>query len=282
VEQALKSGETLEDNGENKEHAKAVREATKGLPTVGAGSDSWTSKGAASRELSEQMARALENGNVSDAVQSGRSALQSMDEAKRLASRERWQTYRDPSAEDAAKRIDEARKNLDPEVKWAEKKLEEMRKRAAQRAAGELSKDGDEENELADRAKKLADKARDVGSLPNGSLSPLEGAAESARDAARALKRGDADKALDHQREAQRQLEAAKDALGHEQDDTDPNNAGDPGDGRKPNNGHAAIPQADAHKGPEEFRRRVIKGLAQPGPTRNKDAVERYAEGLLR
>src|SRR5581483_8903837 len=87
VEEALKNNSELENTEEMKEHAKNVREAAKGLPNVGAGSDSWTSKGAAAKELSEQMARALENGNAADAVQSGRSALNSLDEAKRLAGR---------------------------------------------------------------------------------------------------------------------------------------------------------------------------------------------------
>ena len=42
------------------------------------------------------------------------------------------------------------------------------------------------------------------------------------------------------------------------------------------------IPKAEAHKGPEEFRRRVTKGLSEPASGRLKDAVRRYAEGLLR
>ena len=35
-------------------------------------------------------------------------------------------------------------------------------------------------------------------------------------------------------------------------------------------------------KGPEEFRKRVLRGLGQPGAGRQKEAVQRYAEGLLR
>ena len=35
-------------------------------------------------------------------------------------------------------------------------------------------------------------------------------------------------------------------------------------------------------KGPEEFRRRVVRGLGQPASGALKDAVHRYAEGLLR
>lgn len=45
---------------------------------------------------------------------------------------------------------------------------------------------------------------------------------------------------------------------------------------------HTEIPKADAHKGPEEFRKRVIKGLGQPTGGKYKEAVKRYAEGLLR
>jgi hypothetical protein len=64
---------------------------------------------------------------------------------------------------------------------------------------------------------------------------------------------------------------------------------GDSGEGERGEGGdanvgmdHADIPKADSHKGPEEFRRRVVKGLGQPSSGRLKDAVRRYAEGLLR
>ena len=46
--------------------------------------------------------------------------------------------------------------------------------------------------------------------------------------------------------------------------------------------GQADIPTADQHKGPEEFRKRVLKGLAEPASSKHKDAITRYAEGLLR
>jgi hypothetical protein len=285
VEQALSGAGSAEEQKalaqEGKEHAKAVRDATKDLPSVGAGSDSWTSKGAAAREHSEQMAKSLEDGNAADAVQSGRSAMQALDEARRMAGRERFQSFGDPSAQGAERRLDDARKKLEPEVKWAEQRLDEMRKRAAQRAGSELSKSGEEEDKIADRVKQLGDKGHDQGSLPGGSLQPLDAAEDEARQASRALHRGDADKALEHQREAQRQLELAKDALGREEGDQD-SQSGNDGDSHAPPNGHADIPKADSHKGPEEFRRRVIKGLGQTAGGKHKDAVKRYAEGLLR
>ena len=69
----------------------------------------------------------------------------------------------------------------------------------------------------------------------------------------------------------------AKEALGASND----GDRGSEGEG-DPSSDHAEIPKADAHKGPEDFRRRVINGLGQPSSGRHKDAVRRYAEGLLR
>jgi len=70
-------------------------------------------------------------------------------------------------------------------------------------------------------------------------------------------------------------------AFRHGQDQPVAARGGDEGD-RNVSQDHADIPKADAHKGPEEFRKRVIKGLGQPSGGRLKDAVKRYAEGLLR
>jgi hypothetical protein len=278
VEQAIAGGTSEEDlkalTEEAKKHAQKVRDAVRPLPTVGGGSDSWTGKGAAAREHAEQMARALEQGNASDAVQSGRNATAALEDAKRAAARERWGRFGDSSTE---RTIEEARKSLDAELKWAEDKLEEMRKKAAERAGPELREDGETEGKLAEKARDIAKKGRDQEALPPRALEALQGAEQAAREAANALKQGDAEKGLQRQREAQQKLEMAKDALG--------DNEGERGEGeneRALNEDHTEIPKADAHKGPEEFRKRVIKGLGQPSGGRLKDAVKRYAEGLLR
>src|SRR6185369_5764179 len=124
VEQSLAGASTKEDlealSAEAKKHAQSVRDASKPLPSVGGGSDSWTSKGAAAKEHAEQMAKALEQNNVADAVQSGRSALGALEEAKRAASRERFGRGGDPSG--AERTVDEARRQMDGEVRWAEEK----------------------------------------------------------------------------------------------------------------------------------------------------------------
>ena len=278
VERTIADGAKKEDlealADEAKKHAEKVREAVKPLPNVGGGSDSWSSKGAAAREHGEQMAKALESGNVADAVQSGRSALGALDEAKRAASRERFGRLTDPNAE---RNVDEARRGVERELRWSEEKLEELRKHAARRSASELREQGEAEGKLGDRAKDVAKKGRDE--MPQAALDALHDAAQAAQEAARALREGDADKGLAKQREAQQKLEMAKDALGEGESERDANGEGEKGPLSRE---HAEIPKAEQHKGPEEFRRRVIKGLGQPSGGRYKDAVKRYAEGLLR
>ncbi len=284
MQQALSGAASDEDvkamSDEAKKHAEAVREATQKLPTVGAGSDSWTSKGAAAREHSEQMASSLERGNPADAVQSGRSALQAIDEAKRVAGAERFSMFSRGDSSD--KKLDEARQKLEPEVKWAEQKLAELRKKASERASGDLQKGGQEEDKLADRARELSQKGREQGSMPAPALESLDAAEKAAREAARALQRGDGDKGLEKQQEAQRNLEQAKSQLGSEDEGDDDGEGKGDGDGKNPSLDRTDIPDASSHKGPEDFRRRVIQGLGQPSTGKERDAIKRYAEGLLR
>ncbi len=283
MEQALKDAASDEDmkelRDEAKKHAEAVREAVKDLPPVGEGSDSWTSKGAAARELGEQMARSLEDARPDDAVQSGRGAQGSLDEAKKMLQRDGW--LEDPMGE-AGKRVESARRKLEAEQKWAEDQLAQMRKRAADRAREQLQQGGSEEQKLAERAQQLKDKAGEKGSLPDKALEDLGEAGRDAREAAQALQQGDADKGLERQREAQRALEAAHQQLKGD-DSEPPPTSGDKEDGpARAGDGNVAIPGAKEHKGPEEFRRRVVQGLSQPGSGSVKEAVRRYAEGLLR
>jgi hypothetical protein len=280
TEQAL-AGATSEDElramrEEARGHAEAVREAVGALPSVGMGSDSWTSKGAAARELGEQMARSLEQAHLDEAVQSGRSALGALDEAKRMLQRGGW--LEDPNG--ARQRlVDETRRKVETEEKWAERALEAMRKRAAERARGPLEQGAEEEGKLAERAEELGQRSRDQGSLPQQAVESIEDADRAARRAAQALRQGDADRGLQWQREAQRHLEAARNQLEGEEGETQ-----GPEDSNKggPSEKKVGIPGATEHKGPEEFRKRVVRGLGQPSGGALKEAVKRYAEGLLR
>jgi hypothetical protein len=226
------------------------------------------------------MARALEEGNAGDAVSGGHSALDALDEAKHVSQEERWSGMFSPADPDidrtgADKRLAAARQKLEPEVKWAEQKLDALRKRGAQRDGWELSSHGEEEQRLAERAGALRDQGEGKGALPEPALEALHQAQRAAEEAAAALKRGDAHEGLAQQREAQRSLEMAQHALGS--DDEEGGNGGE-----RPDLEHTDIPSVDAHKGPEEFRRRVMHGLGQVGSGRQKDAIRRYADGLLR
>jgi DNA-binding NarL/FixJ family response regulator len=280
MEQAL-AGATSEEElnqmrEEAKRHAEAIRDAVRSLPAVGMGSDSWTSKGAAARELAEQTARSLEQGRTEEASQSGRGAIGSLDDAKRLL--RGAGSFDDPSGQ-GERRVEEARRKLESESKWIADELRELRKRAAARARDQLERGGGEEGQLADRARELGQKGRDKGSLPQQAIDSIEDAERAARQAADALKEGDADKGLERQREAQRSLEAAREQLqGEDEGNGSPTTSGS--EGKQPSPGHVDVP--DDYKGPEEFRRRVVRGLGQAGSGSLRDAVQRYAEGLLR
>jgi hypothetical protein len=286
TENALANGASEDDvkamNDEAKKHAEKVREAVRDLPKVGAGSETTSGKSAAAREQAEQMASALEQGSPADAVSSGKNALQSLDEAERAARSDPWARWNDQGSE-AEKAIDGAKKKLEGEIAWAEQKVSDLRKKAAERAKDKLSSQGQEENAMAERTRQLGEKGHEQ--MPGSALDALEEAEKSMQHAADELRSGDADKAIARQREAQRQLEMAKQAMGSDDDPSD--SSGNPqsdkdGDGSDASNGRTDIPNADDHKGPEDFRRRVTDGLSKPSSGRLKDAVRRYAEGLLR
>ena len=280
MEQALAGATSDEElnqmREEAKRHAEAIRDAVRSLPAVGMGSDSWTSKGAAARELAEQTARSLEQGRTEEASQSGRSAIGSLDDAKRLL--QGAGAFDDPSGQ-GEHRVDDARRKLESESRWMAEELRQLRKRAAERAHDQLDHGGDEEGQLADRARELGQRGRDKGSLPQQAIESIEDAERAARQAADALKQGDADRGLDRQREAQRALEAAREQLQGEDDGTGPPTSGGT-DGKRSSPGHVDVP--NDYKGPEEFRRRVVRGLGQSASGSLRDAVQRYAEGLLR
>jgi hypothetical protein len=259
---------------EGRRHAKSVREGAGSLPSVGGGSDSWTSKGAAAREHAEQMARSLEQGAASDAVSSGRQAVAALDEARRLAARERYFGGADESVD---KTLREARARLDGELGWAEQKLAELRRRAADKASAEVRAFGEREQALAERTRNLRGRGHEQDALPAAALDALDAAEQRAREAARALADGDAERGLAAQREAQRMFEMAREAMGTSPD----GDRGAEGEGLD-DRAHADIPKAGASRGPDEFRRRVVRGLGSAPQGTVKEAVRRYAEELLR
>jgi hypothetical protein len=97
------------------------------------------------------------------------------------------------------------------------------------------------------------------------------------RDAEQALREGDGERGLERQREAQRLLEMAQEPQDNGQED----GRSQDGDDREMAK-DAEVPGKDKHKGPEEFRRRVMEGLGKSSDPRLREAVRRFAEGLLK
>ena len=276
VESALEKAASAEEmqalREEAKEHAQAIREAVKQLPPSAGEPGSAESAAARARESAESMAGALERGQPRDAVSSGKDAVKGLGEAERLGDKSGF--FPD---ERAAREAGKARPALERELAWAEEALERMQKSASDRARADLERSGKDEDRLAERAKRLQDKGQDgEGALPQETLDRLGDAEEAMRRARQALEQAQGEEGLKHQNDAQRLLEMALGERGEEghgeRESLDAKEMA-----RK-----ADIPGKEKHKGPEEFRRRVIKGLGGSADPLLKEAVKRYAEGLLK
>jgi hypothetical protein len=285
VERALADASTSSDiddlRTEAREHARAVREAVRLLPHSGAEPGTAEAAAADGRVQALAMADDLERGDPAGATSSGRRAIDHL----RRAQREplgRDPLYDDDVRGDARR----AAEKLDPELGWAQRALERLRERVSQRAADELRGISPRENAVADRGHDFARRGKqDTGSLPGQTIDRLEEAVAAMREAARSLGEGRGERALERQRAAQRLLEMARpeeaderDADGQDGSSPDDRN----GDVRATSAGPVPIPGAADHKGPEAFRKRVLEGLGTGSDPRLREAVKRYAEGLLR
>jgi hypothetical protein len=129
---------------------------------------------------------------------------------------------------------------------------------------------------MAERARELRNKSESGdGRMPDEMLDRLSEAEQAMREAQKALQEGQGDQGLERQRDAQRLLEMARG------EDSGQDENGESAEGRGIAK-KADVPGKDQHKGPEDFRRRVIEGLGGSADPRLKEAVRRYAEGLLK
>ncbi|HZF52337.1 MAG TPA: DUF4175 domain-containing protein, partial [Polyangiaceae bacterium] len=273
MEQAISKEELEALREEAKKHAQAIREAVKSLPRQGGDPGSAESAAAMGREQAEAMAGALEQGQPRDAVESGKSALRSLGDAKRLGDQSGGVFPEERSGREAGK----AMSSLEGELAWAEQALEQLRQAASGRAKDDLSRSSKDEQALADRGKSLREKGESGdASMPQEMLDRLTEAEQAMRQAQRALQEGDGEEGLKQQQNAQRLLEMAK----GEQREEPRESSAESEDGRMSKN--TDIPGKDKHKGPEDFRRRVLEGLGGSADPVLKEAVKRYAEGLLR
>lgn len=277
-----------------REHARYVRDAVRGLPTMADDMSSVEGGAMLMREQAERMADALDRGALSDAEQAARNALNAADQARRAGERDRdLFGQRTPLSQD----VDRARKDLEREHRWVQEQLERFRKAASERARDKLREASKSESEMADRTEDLAERARSGDNpLPRSTMDMLKEAQDAMREASRALGRADGEEAMTRQREAQRLLEMASESLDESSASNDasssskskpPKPEAEPkdeqeGEGKDVATGRVDIPSADQFKGPEAFRKRVVEGLSQPADPSLREAVRRYAEGLLR
>lgn len=277
LEQAMKDASSGEERDRlrelAKEHAKRIRDAVKELPGDGS-PDSARGKLAEGKLRAESMASELERGEVQRALEAGKEAVKSLREAAKAA-RDRGGMFGDDdagTAERGGNRVEEALSEL-------ERALEAAKSASKERAKEALRDIGKNEQRLAERTGDLKRRGeRGDSSMPEDVLEKLREAEETMRDAQRALEAGDVDRGKDKQREAQRLLEMAR-------RDEDPRQEGeergeDGGDKRMAQ--ETDVPDKDGHKGPEAFRKRVLEGLGDTSDARLREAIKRYAEGLLR
>ncbi|WP_437570454.1 DUF4175 family protein [Sorangium sp. So ce542] len=257
---------------EAKRRAEAIREAVQELPRPGGAPGSAESAAAAGREQAEAMAGALEQGRLEEAVESGQGAARSLGEAKRLGA----QGGGFFPEERAGREAGEAQQALARELAWAEEAVRQLRQAASERAREGLARSSQREGSLADRARELRRRGEQGdGRMPEEMLERLEEAEQAMRDAQRALSEGEGEQGNERQRDAQRLLEMSR--SDDQSQDGDAESEGNRDMARK-----ADIPDKDKHKGPEEFRRRVLEGLGSASEPRLREAVKRYAEGLLK
>ncbi len=273
VEDALRDAEdpkSLEGLDEEvKKRAKALRDAVAGLPKNGGMQKNLENAEASLREKAESMAESLERMQIGDAHERGESALKAGEDAKDKA----WMA---PGADE---KIDDAVGEVKKQQEWLDGLLKKIRERAGQKAKEKVKGVAPRERGLEQKTGDLGEQSEKKAPMPEGPRSLLEEAKKKMGEAADALEKGDADKALEKQREAQRLLERARDQMKGEDE---PQRGGD--GGNRPNTEDKLdIPKAEDHKGPEAFRKRVLGGLgAGASSPKMQEAVKRYAEGLVR
>ncbi len=253
--------------------AEELRDALSPLPSVGTDPGSAWAAAARGRGHGESMADGIESGDLKQAVENGRAALDALDEAERLRSSGLGWLDADElaHARDVVRRELEAAQNRRALEKEAQKG--ELRERLRQQA--------DREEHMSERARELSGKGRSGDApLPGEATKGLDEAAELMREAAGEMRQGNADKALELQRKAQDALEKARTGRTDQ-----PADDGESGEGREgaDDRGEMArdgeVPGARERDATQEFRERLQRGLGRPsgklGP-----AVRRYAEAL--
>jgi len=252
---------------EAKKRAKALRDAVAKLPKGSGMRKTLESAEGSLREKAESMAESLEKLQIGDARERGDSTMKSLEEAKERA-------WIEPGAEE---RLNDVGKEVQKQIDWMDDLLKKLRKNASEKSKEKVKGVAPSEKGHESRAKDIGENSEKKSPLPGDVKELLEQAQKKMGEAAKSLEKGDADQGLKEQRDAQKLLEKARDLM---RGDEEP--GGDGGDTNK-FDPDQKVDIPDPAKGPEEFRKRVLKGLGSgTSSPKLQDAAKRYAEGLVK
>jgi len=278
VQDALDRALTQEEKDELKERARklaqGVRDAVKDLPRDSVVPDSAASKAAEARQEAEAMAGALEQGRLAEATDRGERAVEALKEASRRGSSSPY-----PDDAETGKQAGGARTEVEEALQEVADALRVMREKASNRAKGDLEGSGQDQEKLGERVGELAQKGEDgERSMPGEMLDQLREAQDAMREAERSLEKGEGEDGLELQKKAHRLLEMAR---GERDEDSGEGQEQGKRDGDGKSLAQETEVPKDRRDGPEEFRRRVLEGLGGDADPRLREAIRRYAEGLL-
>lgn len=277
VEQALDEATSEVDKQSLREQlrklAQGVRDAVKDLPEQGAEPSSATSEAAQARSQAEGMAASLDRGDLGEASESGKRALEALERAAKRGG----QAPRGSSDHDVAGSAKSSASAMRGLVKEADEAFAESRKRASEAAKTALEKAAQRERSLAERARRLRERSESgEAPLPDDMLQKLDDAAREMETAAREFQGRRGGRGLEAQRQAQRLLEMAQPEKEQEGERNGPVGEGEA-------MAHDAdVPPGHADESADRFRRRVTEGLGKRSPGHLRESVRRYTEGLLR
>jgi hypothetical protein len=281
VENALESAEQAEQDPElqkeAKERADALRQAFENLPDYAAGESKSEQAAALAREHGRAMAESLSRLALKDARQSAESAKQQLKSAKPRAD------GGSISPED----LQRAEQELDKQRAWLDELLRKAQERELEHAKDALEKSGKREQEMAERAQNISGRgSHGEAALPGEVADALDRAEGLMREAAQELANGRGEHGLSLQRDAQRLLDQQNDDKPNDEPKDDAEGRDVPPDAHDRDHGemnqNAGVPGRAKSQRTEQFRKRVLEGLARDKGGRLGPAVKRYAEGLLK
>jgi hypothetical protein len=284
LEEARRAVAGEADRAEAKRLADKVRQSVEDLPMPGEDLGTPRAAAALAREHAQASAHALEDLALKEASDSAESALGSLDQAERRL-----------DADDPLRsRFEGARSALREALEWSRREAARQQGQAEARAKNALQQAGDTERDLSEQAADLAaEKGNKEAALPRDTVERLERAGSVMREAARELAAGHGERGVELGHEASRLLEQS--GTGRSSDPEPDERQKEPpprGNERRSRGGEhgqtgevaigGEVPAPDDRARAEEFRRRVLEGLAAEKSERLSPAVRRYAEGLLR